>query len=55
MYKVTYYFCSSTAVAIKEFPNFKEASDFSLTLPTGDVIEIKYYESSDNNGPALRG
>lgn len=44
MYKVTYYFSASGAnVVTKEFKTFQEASEFSLSRPTGSVIEIKLY------------
>jgi hypothetical protein len=52
MYKVTYY-TSGSMVAFKWFNTFGEASEFSLTVKSGDVIEIKLYkgmhEGSVNN------
>lgn len=43
MYKVTYY-TSGSMVAFKWFNTFGEASEFSLTVKSGDVIEIKLYK-----------
>lgn len=42
-YKVSYYMGSGMKVAFKWFDTFNEASQFSLKVPTGDVIEIKWY------------
>jgi hypothetical protein len=43
MYKVSYYVTGGTHVAFKWFDTFHEASEFSLKVPTGNVIEIKLY------------
>ena len=51
MYRVSYYFSGSSAVAMKEFPDFESAVEFSFTLPTGDLREIKYYPDGDNYTP----
>ena len=53
MYKVSYYLASS-AVRFKSFETLHEATEFANKQPIDSIIEIKYYESSDNNGPALR-
>lgn len=47
MYKVSYYYTGSN-VAFKWFDTFGEAMDFSLTINTGDVIEIKLYPKEQN-------
>lgn len=44
MYKVSYYMTGQT-VAFKWFKTFHEASEFSIKINTGDVIEIKRYEN----------
>jgi len=44
-YKVTYYMGSGNTVASKWFDTFSEASQFSLKVKTGDVIEIKWYKN----------
>ena len=54
MYKVSYYL-TSLAVRFKSFETLHEATVFANKQPIDSIIEIKYYESSDNNGPALRG
>lgn len=41
-YKVYYYFYNM--VENKLFDSLKEAVDFAMTLPTGDVFEIKRVE-----------
>ena len=41
MYRVTYYFNNSNAVASKEFQSLKEATDFSIKQPINSIIEIK--------------
>lgn len=43
MYKVSYYIGGGPMVAFKWFNTFSEATEFSLKVPTGDVIEIKKY------------
>ena len=53
MYKVSYYL-TSFAVRFKSFETLHEATVFANKQPIDSIIEIKYYESSDNNGPALR-
>ena len=49
MYRVTYYFNSSSAVASKEFESFTEATAFSIKQPLNSIIEIKYYDDKTNN------
>lgn len=44
-YKVSYYMTGQT-VAFKWFKTFAEASQFSMKVNTGDVIEIKRYEDA---------
>jgi len=43
MYKVSYYMGGGNMVAFKWFKTFSEATEFSLKVPTGDVIEVKKY------------
>jgi hypothetical protein len=45
MYKVYFYFNGSSAVAVKEFPNLKEATDFANDQPIESVLEIKHYDN----------
>ena len=55
MYKVSYYFGQgSSMVHFKWFETFSEATQWSNKQPIDSIIEIKYYENSDNHGPALR-
>ena len=49
MYRVTYYFNNSNAVASKEFETLTEATDFSIKQPINSIIEIKYYDDISNN------
>jgi hypothetical protein len=49
MYRVTYYFNNSSAVASKEFETFTEATAFSIKQPDKSIIEIKYYDDKTNN------
>lgn len=42
-YKVSYYVGGGMTVGFKWFDTFSEASDFSLKVKTGDVIEVKWY------------
>ena len=42
-YKVSYYVGGGMTVGFRWFDNFKEATDFSLKVKTGDVIEVKWY------------
>ena len=49
MYRVTYYFNNSNAVASKEFESFQEATEFSIKQPDKSIIEIKYYDDKTNN------
>ena len=54
MYRVTYYAPGGKySVQFKEFQTFKEATDFSISLPIDAVLEIKYYENSDNYRPTF--
>ena len=48
MYKVTYYY-SGNYVSFKWFKTFAEASEFSRTVKTGDIIEIKLYKDADES------
>jgi hypothetical protein len=43
-YKVCYYTGSGSGVKTKQFDNFSEACDFAISLPVGDVLEIKRIE-----------
>lgn len=49
MYKVTYYAYSGSRVLFRWFKTFSEASEFSLTVNSGDVIEIKLYKDVDES------
>lgn len=42
MYKVSYYL-AGTRLAFRWFDTLHEATKFSVELPTGDVLEIKFY------------
>lgn len=53
MYKVSYYLVSQ-AVRFKSFETLHEATVFANKQPIDSIIEIKYYENSNNNGPTLR-
>jgi hypothetical protein len=44
-YCVSYYFGTGNMVSYKWFDTFSEASQFSLTIKSGDVIEIKWYSN----------
>lgn len=48
MYKVSYYF-SGSRVSFKWFRTLGEAMKFSMTVKSGDVIEIKKYEDVDES------
>jgi hypothetical protein len=52
MYKVKYYIQSS-AIRFKSFKTLNEATLFANKQPIDSIIEIKHYESSDNNRPTL--
>ena len=52
MYRVSYY-GQKYSVLFKEFDTSNEAFAFAMQLPTDSVLEIKYYENSDNYRPAL--
>jgi hypothetical protein len=49
MYRVTYYFNNSNAVASKEFESFKEATEFSIKQPINSIIEVKHYDIKTSN------
>jgi hypothetical protein len=49
MYRVTYYFNNSNAVAFKEFENFQQATEFSIKQPINSIIEIKHYDTKTSN------
>ena len=53
MYRVAYYGGGCYSVLFKEFKNSAEAFSFAMQLPTDSVLEIKYYENSDNYRPAF--
>ena len=44
MYKISYLIGGSGAVAHKFFKTFQAASEFSMKIKTGDVLEIKRVE-----------
>jgi hypothetical protein len=48
MYRVTYYFNNSNAVASKEFENLKDATEFSNKQPINSILEIKHYVKTTN-------
>ena len=52
MYKVKYYI-QSTAIRFKAFETLHEATKFANKQPIDSIIEITYYEGSNNNGPAF--
>ena len=48
MYKLTYYpNAGSTHVSIKEFASINEAFNFLFKMPSGTLIELKYYDDVD--------
>ena len=49
MYRVTYYFNNSNAVASKEFQSLQEATDFSIKQPINSIIEVKHYDTKTSN------
>ena len=49
MYRVYFYINGSTAVAAKEFPNLREATDFAINQPIETVLEIKHYDDKTSN------
>ena len=54
MYKVSYYISGNeTVILFKWFKTLNEATEFSKSLPTGSIREIKYYDSTDPNSPTL--
>lgn len=53
MYKVVYSITSG-ATRYKGFETLHEATVFANQQPIDAVIEIKYYEDCNNNGPTLR-
>lgn len=46
-YKVSYYVTGGQRSTTKWFDTFPEASEFSLKVKTGDVIEIKWYANEE--------
>jgi hypothetical protein len=48
------YYITSSAVRYKSFDTFHEATEWSNKQPLDSIIEIKYYENSNNNGSTLR-
>ena len=53
MYKVSYYLATQ-ALRFKSFETLHEATVFANKQPLESVLEIKYYEDSNNNGSTLR-
>jgi hypothetical protein len=54
MYKVCYYSSSlETSLLFKEFETWELALEFVCTLPVDSLLEMKYYESSSDNGSTL--
>jgi len=52
MYKLNYYQSEgSSHVSIKEFHSLDEAFDFLFKMPSGTLIELKYYDDVDNRKP----
>lgn len=43
-YKVCYYVGSGSSVKTKYFDDFSSATQFAISLPVGDVLEIKRIE-----------
>lgn len=52
MYKVKYYI-QSDAIRFKSFDTLHEATIFANKQPIESIIEIGYYEGSNNNGPTF--
>jgi hypothetical protein len=46
-YKVVYYIGGGNYAGYKWFNSFNEASEFAAKIKTGDVIEIKRYDESE--------
>lgn len=53
MYKVKYY-TPSYAIRFKGFETLHEATKFANQQPKDYIIEITYYEGSNNNGSTFR-
>ena len=52
MYKLNYYQNEgSSQVSIREFASMNEAFDFLFKMPSGTLIELKYYDDVDNKKP----
>ncbi len=49
MYRVTYYFNNSHAVASRDFETLTEATEFSIKQPINSILEIKHYDDKTNN------
>jgi hypothetical protein len=49
MYRVFFYINGSAAVAAREFPNLKEATEFAINQPIESVLEIKQYDDKTSN------
>jgi hypothetical protein len=49
MYRVYFYINGSTAVAAREFPDLKEATEFANKQPINSVLEIKQYDDKTSN------
>ena len=51
---MAYYATSGTSmVSFKSFDTVNEAFDFLFKMPSGTLIELKYYEDSADNGPTF--
>jgi hypothetical protein len=46
MYKVSYLMTGSNLTFFKVFKTFQESMDFSKTVATGDILEIKRLEDA---------
>lgn len=53
MYKVSYYLTGTTRLAFKWFKELSEATTFANTKKPESILEIKFYENSDNHGSTL--
>jgi hypothetical protein len=52
MYKLTYYSnTGSSQTSFKEFVTMNEAFDFLFKMPSGTLIELKYYDLNSTKKP----
>ena len=49
MYRVYFYFNGSSAVAARDFPNLKEATEFANNQPINSILEIKHHDDKISN------